>query len=285
MIPVSGFAPKQGHLLYYIHCLGPKAFRSTKGETYMSGHSKWSTIKRKKGAVDAKRGKIFSKLAKEVSIAAKMGGGDPEGNPRLRTVIASCRAANMPMDKVDKAIKKGIGDDGGVAYDEVRYEGYGAGGVAVIVDTLTDNRNRTVADVRFALNKCGGSMAENGAVTWNFESKGFIVVPKDDLSEDEIIEKAIEAGAEDVNTEGDVYEITTDPTELHTVVAALEDGKVDFEEAKLTMLPNTTVEVDIKVARQILKLIDMLEDSDDVQQVYSNFDISEEDMAEIMEES
>jgi YebC/PmpR family DNA-binding regulatory protein len=251
----------------------------------MSGHSKWSTIKRKKGAVDAKRGKVFSKLAKEVVVAAKAGGGDPEGNPRLRTVIMACRAANMPMDKVDKAIKKGIGDDGGVAYDEVRYEGYGAGGVAIIVDTLTDNRNRTVADVRFALNKCGGSMAESGAVTWNFESRGFIVVPKEDMSEDEIFEKAIEAGAEDVNTEGDVYEITTEPTELHNAVTALEAMGLKPEEAKLTMLPKTTTEVDGKVARQILKLIDMLEDSDDVQQVYSNFDVSEEDMAAIMAES
>ncbi|MFP6581492.1 MAG: YebC/PmpR family DNA-binding transcriptional regulator [Candidatus Hydrogenedentota bacterium] len=251
----------------------------------MSGHSKWSTIKRKKGAIDAKRGKIFSKLAKEVIVAAKAGGGDPEGNPRLRTVISSCRAANMPMDKVEKAIKKGIGDDGGVAYDEVRYEGYGAGGVAIIVDTLTDNRNRTVADIRFALNKCGGSMAESGAVTWNFESKGFVVVPKDAYTEDEIFEKAIEAGADDVNTESDVYEITTEPTELHNVVAALEEAGVKFEEAKLTMLPKTTTEVDAKVARQILKLIDMLEDSDDVQQVYSNFDVSEEDMAVILAES
>lgn len=250
----------------------------------MSGHSKWSTIKRKKGALDEKRGKIFSKLAKEVAVAAKLGGGDIDANPRLRTVISACRAANMPMDKVDKAIKKGIGDDGGVAYDEVRYEGYGAGGVAIIVDTLTDNRNRTVADVRFALNKCGGSMAESGAVTWNFESKGQIVVPAEGYTEEEIFEKALEAGAEDVNAEGEVFLIYTDPTELHSVVAALEKANVAFEEAKLTMVPKTTLEVDGKVARQIFKLIEMLEDSDDVQQVYSNVDVSEADMAEIMAE-
>ena len=250
----------------------------------MSGHSKWSTIKRKKGALDAKRGKIFSKLAKEVAVAATLGGGDPEANPRLRTVISACRAANMPMDKVEKAIKKGTGDDGGVAYDEVRYEGYGAGGVAIIVDTLTDNKNRTVADVRFALNKCGGSMAENGAVTWNFENKGVIVVPGDAYTEEEIFEKALEAGAEDVNTGGDVYEIITEPTELHNVVGELESADVKFEEAKLTMLPKTTLEVDGKVARQVFKLIEMLEDSDDVQQVYSNVDVSEADMAEIMAE-
>lgn len=248
----------------------------------MSGHSKWSTIKRKKGALDAKRGKIFSKLVKEVAVAAKAGGGDPDGNPRLRTVLLACKAANLPKDKIETAIKKGIGDVDGANYEEIRYEGYGANGVAIIVDTLTDNKNRTVGDVRFALTKNNGTMAENGAVTWNFESKGFVVIAKDACSEDEIFDKAIEAGAEDVNTAGDMYEITTDPHDLHAVVVALEGMGLKLEEAKLTMLPKTTTQVDVKTARSVLKLMDMLEDCDDVQQVYSNFDISEEVMAEIM---
>lgn len=248
----------------------------------MSGHSKWSTIKRKKGAIDAKRGKIFSKLVKEIAVAAKAGGGDPDANPRLRTVLLACKSANLPKDKIETAIKKGIGDVEGANYEEIRYEGYGANGVGIIVDTLTDNKNRTVGDVRFALNKCNGSMAENGAVSWNFESKGQIVIAKDACSEDEIFEKAIEAGAEDVNTDGDVYEVTTDPHDLHAVVGALEGMGLKPEEAKQTMLPKTTTQVDVKTARSVLKLMDMLEDCDDVQQVYSNFDISEEVMAEIM---
>lgn len=250
----------------------------------MSGHSKWSTIKRKKGALDAKRGKIFSKLVKEIIVAAKAGGGDPVMNPRLRTVLLACRSANLPKDKIDKAIKKGSGDSDGADYEEIRYEGYGAGGVAIIVDTLTDNKNRTVADVRFALSKNGGSMAENGAVTWNFESKGFILIPKDQCSEEAIFERAIEAGADDVNTEGDAYQITTEPSELHAVVEALEASGLSPEEAKLTMLPKTMLEVNGSQARQIMRLIEVLEDNDDVQEVYSNFDVSEADMAEIMAE-
>ena len=250
----------------------------------MSGHSKWSTIKRKKGALDAKRGKIFSKLAKGIAVAAKAGGGDPDMNPRLRAVLLACRAANLPKDKIETALKKGTGTTEGVSYEEMRYEGYGAGGVAIIVDTLTDNKNRTVADIRYALGKNGGTMAENGAVTWNFENKGFIVIPKDACSEDEIFDKAIEAGAEDVDTEGDVYQITTDPGDLHVVVEGLEAEGLKPEEAKLTMLPKTTLEVSASEARQVMRLIDVLEDNDDVQQVYSNFDISEEVMEEIMAE-
>jgi YebC/PmpR family DNA-binding regulatory protein len=251
----------------------------------MSGHSKWSTIKRKKGALDAKRGKIFSKLAKEISVAAKIAGGDPDGNPRLRTIMLACRAANMPKDKIDAAIKKGTGEGDSVNYEESRYEGYGAGGVAVIIDVLTDNRNRTVADVRYALTKNNGTLAENGAVTWNFEHKGFIAVNKDACSEDEMFDKAIEAGAEDVRLEGDTYEIITEPSDLHTVAEGLESQGLKPEEAKLTMLPKTTLEVSSAEAKQVLRLIEMLEDSDDVQEVYSNFDISEEVMAEIMAEA
>jgi YebC/PmpR family DNA-binding regulatory protein len=251
----------------------------------MSGHSKWSTIKRKKGALDAKKGKIFSKLAKEVSVAAKMGGGDPEGNARLRTIMISCRAANMPKDKVEAAIKKGTGESDSVNYEETRYEGYGAGGVAVIIDVLTDNKNRTVADIRYALTKNNGSLAENGAVTWNFEPKGFIAISKDACSEDDMFEKAIEAGADDVKLEGDVYEIITEPSDLHAVAEGLETQELKLEEAKLTMLPKTTTEIGSGEAKQVLRLIEMLEDNDDVQEVYSNFDISEAVMAELMAEA
>lgn len=249
----------------------------------MSGHSKWSTIKRKKGAADAKRGKIFSRLAKEITVAAKMGGGDPDGNPRLRTVLSAARGANMPKDNVEKAIKKGTGELPGVTYEDARYEGYGPGGIAIIMDILTDNKNRAVAEVRHALTKHHGSLAENGAVTWNFESKGMVAVAKDACSEDDIFEKAIEAGAEDVDTEGDRYEITTGPQDLHAVVEALEGMGLSAEEANLTMLPKNTQKIDPKQAAAVLKLIDALEDLDDVQNVYSNFDISDEDMAALMD--
>ncbi len=250
----------------------------------MSGHSKWSTIKRKKGAADARRGKIFSKLAKEIAVAAKLGGGDPEGNPRLRTVLLAARAANMPKDNVDKAIKKGTGEAEGVTYEAGRYEAYGPGGVAIIIDVLTDNKNRTVADVRHAVTKYSGSLAENGAVTWNFESKGYIAIPRDACSEDEIFDKAIDAGAEDVSTEGEVYEITTEPADLHAVAEALEGMGLKAEEAKLTMIAKTTTKVEGSHAKTLLKLIDTLEDYDDVQNVYSNFDMTEEAMAASMAE-
>lgn len=248
----------------------------------MSGHSKWSTIKRKKGAVDIKRGKIFSRLAKEITVASKSGGGDPGGNPRLRTVLLSARAANMPKDNIEKAIKKGTGELPGVSYEEVRYEGYGPGGTAIIVDVVTDNKNRVVAEIRYALTKNGGSMAENGSVTWNFEQKGLIVLPRDAASEEEIFEMAIEAGADDVNTEGDVYEITTAPHDLHAVSEALEKAGMKCEEASLTMYPKTTVKVEGSAAKAVLKMLDALEDNDDVQNVYSNFDIPEEEMAALM---
>ncbi|MCH7960683.1 MAG: YebC/PmpR family DNA-binding transcriptional regulator [Candidatus Hydrogenedentes bacterium] len=250
----------------------------------MSGHSKWSTIKRKKGAADAKRGKIFSRLAKEIVVAAKAGGGDPAGNPRLRTVLLSARAANMPKDNVEKAIKKGTGDLPGVVYDEVRYEGYGPAGVAIIVDVMTDNKNRTVAEIRNILSKNGGSMAENGAVTWNFEQIGLITIASDSCSEDEMFEKAIEAGAEDVSTEGDVYEITTAPQDLHAVAEALDGMGLATQEASLTMKPKTMTKVEGSKARTTIKLMDALEDNEDVQNVYANFDIPEEEMATLMSE-
>ncbi len=250
----------------------------------MSGHSKRSTIKRKKGAADAKRGKIFSKLAKEIVVAAKLGGGDPDMNPRLRTVLLAARAQNMPKDNVARAIKKGTGDDGGANYEEQRYECYGPAGVAIIVDTLTDNKNRTVADVRHLVNKHGGSMAESGAVTWNFDQKGIIIVSKDGKDDDDFFEKAIEAGAEDVDMEGDAYEVSTDPTELHSVSQALEKMGIVADEAKLTMVPRMQVAVDGKALKTVLNLMEALEENDDVSEVYSNVEISDEAMAEFMAE-
>jgi YebC/PmpR family DNA-binding regulatory protein len=250
----------------------------------MSGHSKWSTIKRKKGALDAKRGKIFSKLAKEITVAARLGGGDPKGNPRLRAVLLVARSNNMPSDNVDRAIKKGTGELPGVTYDEITYEGYGPGGVAVLVDVMTDNKNRTVSEIRHILSKNGGSMAESGAVRWNFEPKGTITVPKDALAEDEIFEKAIEAGAEDVDTSGAEYRITTGPQDLHVVSEALAGMGVHVDSAELGMEPKTTVKVEGKAAESVLKLMEALEDHDDVQNVYANFDISDEVMAELMNE-
>ncbi len=250
----------------------------------MSGHSKWSTIKRKKGAADAKRGKIFSRLAKEVAVAARMGGGDPEANARLRTILMACRTANMPKDNIERAIKKGTGEIPGVTYEESRYECYGPNGVALIVDTLTDNKNRTVAEIRHLLTKYNGSMAENGAVTWNFDQRGSITVGKEGLSEDDIFEKAIEAGAEDVDTEGDMYEITTEPTDLHSVSVALEEMGITAEEAKLTMIPKTTAAVDEKCLASVLKLMEAIEECDDVQDVYSNVEITDEAMAAVMAE-
>lgn len=250
----------------------------------MSGHSKWSTIKRKKGAADAKRGKIFSKLAKEITIAAKLGGGDPEANPRLRTVLLNARTHNMPKDNVEKAIQKGTGELPGVSYDEVRYEGYGPGGVAIIVDTLTDNRNRTVAEIRHALSKYGGSMAENGAVTWNFEQKGVITIPRGNHDPDLVFEQAIEAGSDDVEIGDEYFEVKTLPTDLHAVAEALESQGLEAESVELTMEPKTTVPVEEKDVKTLMKLMDALEEQDDVQNIYSNFDIAEELMAQAMAE-
>ncbi|HEO72412.1 MAG TPA: YebC/PmpR family DNA-binding transcriptional regulator [Candidatus Hydrogenedentes bacterium] len=250
----------------------------------MSGHSKWSTIKRKKGAADAKRGKIFSRLAKEIAIAAKLGGGDPESNPRLRTVLLAARSNNMPKDNVDRAVKKGTGELPGVSYEELRYECYGPHGVALILDLLTDNKNRTVAEIRHLLTKHGGTMAETGAVMWNFEQQGYVVVPKDACSEEEIFERAVEAGAEDVDTEGDVYEITTAPTELHAVAQALAAMEITIDSAELTMSPKSTVKLEGKQAQDVLRLMEALEDHDDMQNVFANFDISEEEMTAVMAE-
>ncbi len=250
----------------------------------MSGHSKWSTIKRKKAAVDQKRGKIFSRLAKEITVAAKMGGGDADMNPRLRTALLAAKSANMPSDNIDRAIKKGTGELPGMSYDEVRYEGYGPAGVAFIVDVLTDNKNRTVAEIRHLFTKYGGSLAETNAVAWNFEHKGLVYVPKDGLGDEDVFEKAIEAGADDVDIEGEEsYEIQTQPTDLHTVATALEEMGLKVEEARLTMLPKNTTEIEVKTVPTVMKLIEALEDHDDVQDVYNNLELTDEAMAALAE--
>ncbi len=248
----------------------------------MSGHSKWSTIKRKKGAADAKRGKIFSKLAKEITVAARLGGGDQETNARLRTVLLACRSANMPSDNIDRAIKKGTGELPGVSYDEVRYEAYGPGGVALVIDVLTDNKNRTIAEIRHIVNRLGGNMAEAGAVTWNFEPRGSITVAKEGISEEDIFEKAIEAGGDDVDTEGDFYEISTAPNQLHAVAEALESMAITPAEVKLTMEPKTTIDVEGRTLSSLLRLLEELEDHDDTQDVFTNMNASDEAMAAAM---
>lgn len=247
----------------------------------MSGHNKWSTIKHKKGAADAKRGKMFSKLIKEITIAARMGGGDPEGNPRLRTATIAARAANMPKDNIERAIKRGTGEIAGVSYEEIIYEGYGPGGVAVLVECLTDNKNRTVAEIRHIFDKYNGNLGESGCVAWMFDKKGVIEIIARDLDEDEVMEVALETGAQDVKKEGDTFEITTEPAEFETVRSAVEEKGWKVELAEITMIPQNTVKLEGKKAEQMLKMMDVLDDHDDLQKVYANFDISEEEMMKV----
>ena len=245
----------------------------------MSGHSKWSTIKRKKGAADAKRGKIFTRLIKEITVAARMGGGDPDGNPRLRSAIATAKAENMPKDNIDRAIKKGIGDLDGVIYEEIVYEGYGPGGVAVLVNCLTDNKNRTVADVRYCFSKNGGNLAESGCVSFLFDQKGMIQVNKGEVSEEQLMDLVLDAGAEDMIDDEDAFQILTAPEDFNDVREFLEKKGLNFIEASVTMLPQNTVEItDEKIAARVIRLMDALEDNDDVQNVYANFDIGDEIM-------
>jgi YebC/PmpR family DNA-binding regulatory protein len=243
----------------------------------MSGHSKWSTIKHRKAASDAKKGKVFSKLAKEISVAAKIGGGDADANPRLRTILAKARTANMPAANVDKAIKKGTGELPGVTYEEASYECYGPGGVAILMTVLTDNKNRTVAELRHIVDRYNGRMAEAGSVAWIFEKKGQIIVSKRSISEDDLIELALEAGAEDVLADqDDSYEIYTDPKAFMSVKEQIEAKGVPIESAELTMIPRITVPLAGKEAKQALTLVEMLEDHDDTQEVHVNFDIPTE---------
>jgi YebC/PmpR family DNA-binding regulatory protein len=243
----------------------------------MSGHSKWSTIKHKKSAQDAKRGKVFTKLIKEITVSARMGGGDQEGNPRLRAAILAAKAENMPKDNIERAIKKGTGELEGANYEETNYEGYGPGGVAILVDILTDNRNRAASDVRFIFSKNGGSLGAAGCVAWMFSTRGTIVFNKDKVGEDDLMEVALEAGAEDVRDEGDQFEVITSPADFETVKAAFEQRQMEFELAEISKVPQNVVKVeDEKQAQQLLKLMDALDDCDDVQNAYANFDIPDE---------
>lgn len=245
----------------------------------MAGHNKWSKIKRAKGANDAKRGKIYTKLIREITVAAKNGGGDPDANPRLRTAIATARGENMPKDNIERAIKKGTGEMGDVVFEEATFEGYGPNGAAVIIDVLTDNRNRVVPEIRHALSKHGGNLGENGSVSWNFETKGYLAIEKKDLEEDTVMEMALEAGAEDFKAEDDVYEIFTEPTEFVDVKTKLEEQGVSFVSSQISKLPKTLVALDGKDAEKMMKIIDTLEDNDDVQNVWTNADIPEEVMS------
>lgn len=247
----------------------------------MSGHNKWSTIKHKKGAADAKRGKIFSKIIKEISIAARMGGGDADGNPRLRTALNAARMANMPKENVDRAIKRGTGELEGVNYEEITYEGYGPGGVAVLAEALTDNKNRTVAEIRHIFDKYNGNLGETGCVNWIFEKKGMVVIPLQGLTEDEVMELALENGAQDVSAEEDTFEITTAPADFEVVRKAVEDKGWKIEEAEITMIPQNSVKLEGKKAEQMLKMMDALDDHEDLQKVYANFDISDEEMMKL----
>jgi len=243
----------------------------------MSGHSKWSSIKHKKGAVDAKRGKIFTKLIKEITVAARMGGsGDPDANPRLRTAIAAAKAENMPKDNIERAIKKGTGELEGINYEESTYEGYGPGGAAVLVESLTDNKNRAVADIRHIFSKCGGNLGENGCVAWMFDKKGYIVVERSGVDEDTLMEAALDAGAEDVREDESNYEVITAPEDFEAVKTAVDDKAIAYLDAEVTMLPQTSTNLQGKEAEQMIRLMDMLEDCDDVQKVYTNADIPEE---------
>lgn len=247
----------------------------------MSGHSKWSSIKHKKAAADAKRGKIFTKIIREITAAARAGGGDPEANPRLRTAISAAKAANMPADNIERGIKKGTGEIEGVAFEEITYEGYGPQGVAILVQCLTDNKNRTAAEVRSVFNKLNGSMAGAGSVAWIFEPKGLILIGTDQGDEEKVMDIAISAGAEDLQTAEEVYEITTAGSDLETVRSAIEKAGLEMKEASLTMIPKNQVEVSADSARGVLKLIETLEDQDDVQNVYANCDIPDEVMKEL----
>jgi YebC/PmpR family DNA-binding regulatory protein len=247
----------------------------------MSGHSKWSTIKRKKGKADAARGKMFTKLIKEITVAAREGGGDPDGNPRLRSAVQAGKAANMPAANIEKAIKKGTGELPGVTYEQVNYEGYGPGGVAVLVETLTDNKNRAVSEIRHVFARHGGNLGEVGCVGWMFERRGIIQVDRTRAEEDQVLEVALEAGAMDMTVEEDCFEIVTPFEKFDAVRKALEEKSIPTIGVELTMIPQTTIKLEGKQAEQMLKLMEDLEDQDDVQKAYANFDIDIEIMERI----
>lgn len=245
----------------------------------MAGHSKWANIKHRKGKQDAARGKVFTKLIREITVAAREGGGEESSNSRLRSAVAAAKAENMPAANIDRAIKKGTGELEGESYESAIYEGYGPGGVAMFVEALTDNKNRTVSEVRHLFNKYNGSMAESGAVAWVFEQKGLIVVPKDGVEEDDLMMVALDAGAEDLVEEEATFEVFTPVSETETVRKAIEEAGIAIERAELTRIPQNSVSVEGKIAQQLLTLMEMLEDNDDVQRVYANFEIDDEELA------
>ncbi|HDI51444.1 YebC/PmpR family DNA-binding transcriptional regulator [candidate division KSB1 bacterium] len=247
----------------------------------MSGHSKWSSIKRKKGKLDAQRGRVFTRLIKEITVAARLGGGDENANPRLRKAIAEAKANNMPAANIERAIKRGTGELPGVNYEEVIYEGYGPGGAALMVEVVTDNKNRTVADLRHIFSKYGGNLAASGSVAWIFEKKGVIEIRPDVASEDEIMLAAIDAGAEDIKSDEELIEVLTAPEDLDSTKQALTDAGIEIESAQITMYPKNTVKIEGKQAEQLLKLMDALEEHEDVQNIYSNFDIDVKLMEEV----
>jgi YebC/PmpR family DNA-binding regulatory protein len=247
----------------------------------MSGHSKWHNIRLKKGRADQIRGKLFSKLAREISVAAKEGGGNPDGNARLRTAMERAREAGMPGDNIDRAIQRGTGQVEGASYEAITYEGYAQGGVAVMVETLTDNRNRTASEIRNIFTKNGGTMSEAGSVAWMFDRKGLITVERSKAAEDDVLIAALEAGAEDVRTVGDSYEIVTAPDQFYKVRQALEAAKIPIASSDLTMVPKSTVRVEGKEAQQVLRLMEALEEHDDVQRAYANFDIPDEILQQV----
>ena len=244
----------------------------------MSGHSKWHTIKHKKGAADARRGKIFTRIIKELTVAARNGGGDPDSNPRLRTVIAEAKQHNMPADNIKRAIRRGTGEEEGVHYDEVTYEGYGPGGVAILVETLTDNRNRTVGEIRHIFGKWGGNLGEANSVGWMFDKKGQITVSKDKASEDALMTAALDAGADDMSDDGDAWEIVSPPDAHQAVLDAVKALGVDPDSAQIGMRPQNYIKLEGKQAQQMLKLMDALEDHDDTKNVWSNFDVDEKEI-------
>ena len=243
----------------------------------MSGHSKWSTIKRKKEKADAQRGKIFTKFIREITTAARLGGGDEDSNPRLRSAVIAAKSANMPASNIEKAIQKGTGELPGVVYEEKSYEGYGPGGVAILIDTLTDNTNRTTSEVRHLLTKYSGNLGEAGCVSWMFDKKGLIAIDRASCDEERLMDLILEAGAEDMTVEDDVYEILTDPDDFANVKEAIDEAQIPTQSAEITRIPKSTVKVEGNQAQQTLKLMEALEESDDIQQVYSNFDIDEKE--------
>jgi YebC/PmpR family DNA-binding regulatory protein len=247
----------------------------------MSGHNKWSSIKHKKGAADAKRGKLFSRLIKEITIAARMGGGDIEGNARLRSAVATAKAANMPKDNIERAIKKGTGELEGYNLEETSYEGYGPGGVAVLVNVLTDNKNRAVADIRHLFSKYNGNLGETGCVSWMFDKKGYASIEKSAVDEDTLYDIALDAGADDITDQGDVFEIVFAPEDVEGFREALEKNNIPYNQLEVQMIPQSNVKLTGKQAQQTLKMLDALEDLDDVQTIASNFDIDDEEMAQL----